>query len=85
MMFGKMDTGIEIEWVNGEQLSAGPWRSSYLLKPDLEVLARSMAEYGWLQPIIVQSSTNRIIDGHVRWEIAEVLEPSRKRSKVMSQ
>jgi len=70
MMFGKMDAGIEIEWINGEQLSAGPWRSSYLLKPDLEVLARSMAEYGWLQPIIVQSSTNRIIDGHVRWEIA---------------
>jgi len=60
----------DIEWVKGETLQPGPWRSSYLLKPDLEVLARSMAEYGWLQPIIVQTSTMNIIDGNVRWEIA---------------
>jgi len=60
----------EITWVNGSDLSAGPWRATYLLKPDLEVLARSMADYGWLQPILVQRGTNRIIDGHLRWEIA---------------
>jgi ParB-like chromosome segregation protein Spo0J len=60
----------EIEWVNGDDLTPGPWRCTYMLRPELEVLARSMTDYGWLQPIIVQRGTNKIIDGHIRWEVA---------------
>lgn len=65
----------QMEWVKIDTLSLGPWRSSYLLKPDLEVLARSMADYGWLQPIIVQKSTGMIIDGNLRWEVAQSSKP----------
>lgn len=59
-----------IEWVPGGSLRQAPWRTTYIIKTDLEVLARSMEDYGWLQPIIVQKSTNTIIDGNYRWEIA---------------
>jgi len=69
-----------ITYVKATDLTPGPWRTSYLLKPDLEVLARSMTDYGWLQPILVQRGTNRIIDGNVRWEIAGA---SKKAQKVV--
>jgi hypothetical protein len=65
----------QMEWVESDTLSLGPWRSSYLLRPDLEVLARSMADYGWLQPIVVQKSTGRIIDGNIRWEVSRSSKP----------
>lgn len=61
---------IDINWVEGSSLRSAPWRSVYVLKPDLEVLAKSLDDYGWLQPILVQRSTNHIIDGNYRWEIA---------------
>jgi ParB-like chromosome segregation protein Spo0J len=61
---------MNIDWVNGSDLKSAPWRSVYILKPDLEVLAKSLNEYGWLQPILVQKSTGRIIDGNYRWQIA---------------
>lgn len=48
-----------------------PWRINYLLKPDMLLLADSMNEYGWLQPIVVQKSTGHIIDGFHRWVTAQ--------------
>lgn len=74
---------LEMIWVEGTDIFPGPWRATYLLKPDMEVLARSMADYGWLQPIVVQRSTNRIIDGHIRWEIAGSVKSVRKASSGM--
>lgn len=61
---------FDVEWVDGNDLSPAPWRSVYVLRPDLEVLQRSMVDYGWLQPIVVRRANNTIIDGHHRWEIA---------------
>lgn len=69
---------LEIEWVPGEQLEQAPWRATYILKPDVELLKRSLSDYGWLQPIIVQKSTNMIIDGNYRWEIASNIQPLTK-------
>jgi len=68
----------QIVMVNATDLTPGPWRTSYLLKPDLEVLARSLTDYGWLQPILVQEGTNRIIDGNIRWEIAGASKKAQK-------
>ena len=48
-----------------------PWRVNYMLKPDMLLLAQSMNDYGWLQPIVVQKSTSHIIDGFHRWVTAQ--------------
>lgn len=77
-IFGKGKSGMlgngQMEWVDASSLRIAPWRTTYILKPDLQVLARSMEDYGWLQPIIVQKSTNTIIDGSYRWQISSSLQ-----------
>ena len=80
MILGKQQT-MNIEWVDGHSLTAAPWRATYVLKPELRVLAESMADFGWLQPIIVQKSSNMIIDGHYRWEIAGSSKAVQKKCK----
>jgi ParB-like chromosome segregation protein Spo0J len=70
-----------IEWIDGGALKPAAWRATYLLAPDLEVLHRSMEEFGWIQPIVVQSSKNVIIDGHYRWEVAGTSKSATKRYK----
>ena len=76
-IFGKGKSGMlgngQIEWVYGYTLNLASWRTTYVLKPDLQVLARSMEDYGWLQPLIVQKSKNVIIDGSYRWQISKSL------------
>jgi ParB-like chromosome segregation protein Spo0J len=72
-----------MEWVVGGSLKEAPWRTTYIVKTDLEVLARSLEDYGWLQPIIVQKSSNMIIDGHYRWEIASTISSLSKDTKKM--
>lgn len=57
-------------WVDATKLTPAPWRTTYIIKTDLEVLARSLEDYGWLQPLVVQEKTGVIIDGNYRWEIA---------------
>lgn len=61
---------MNIEMIKSEDLTEAPWRSTYVLKPDQKVLAGSLMDYGWLSPIIAQSKTGLIIDGHERWLIA---------------
>jgi hypothetical protein len=58
-----------MQWVDPAVLKKAPWRTTYIIKTDLEVLARSMDDYGWLQPLVVQESTAVIIDGNYRCEI----------------
>jgi ParB-like chromosome segregation protein Spo0J len=72
---------LDIIWVEGQTLKAAPWRSTYVLRPDLNVLASSMEDHGWLQPIVVQKKSNMIIDGHHRWEIAGSLKKFTKTYK----
>jgi hypothetical protein len=76
-----MKPNENIVWVDGSTLKPASWRASYVLAPDLEVLARSMDDYGWLQPIVVQQSKGVIIDGHYRWEIAGSMKSIRKTYK----
>lgn len=68
----------EMTWVPAASLRLAPWRSTYILKPDLQVLAASLEDYGWLQPLVVQQATGVIIDGNYRWEVASNL-PKLKR------
>lgn len=72
-----------MEWVPAGVLRPASWRTTYLIKTDLEVLARSLEDYGWLQPIVVQKSTNVIIDGNYRWEISSNITSLSKDTKKM--
>jgi hypothetical protein len=87
MKFLKTNTLFEssrpMEWVDGRTLSPASWRTTYIIKTDLEVLFRSMEEYGWLQPLVVQRSSNVIIDGNYRWEIASNSERLIKATKYL--
>jgi hypothetical protein len=73
-IFGKGKSGMlgngQMEWVDASALNLASWRTTYILKPDLQVLARSLEDYGWLQPLVVQKNTNMIIDGSHRWQIS---------------
>lgn len=80
-IFGKKNEMLgngEMQWVEASTLKLASWRTTYIIKSDLEVLARSMEDYGWLQPIIVQKSSNTIIDGAHRWMISGNLKKLRK-------
>lgn len=78
MKFIKSKTNFEptrpMEWMDASSLVQAPWRTTYIIKTDLEVLYRSMSDYGWLMPLVVQRSTNVIIDGNYRWEVASHIE-----------
>jgi ParB-like chromosome segregation protein Spo0J len=46
------------------------WMATHILNPDLRLLAQSIADHGWLYPILVRSEDSSIIDGFARWWIA---------------
>lgn len=52
-----------IEHISADILKEPSWHATHILRPDLVVLADSLANYGILSPLIVQRSTNMIIDG----------------------
>lgn len=72
---------MEIHYINGKELRPATWRATYILKPDMKVLQRSIEDCGWLQPIIVQEGTNVIIDGFHRAFIAGNSKAIKKRDK----
>jgi len=58
-----------------DSISEPFWGSTtYVVAPDFRRLLNSIESYGILQPIICQESTDCIIDGLHRWEIAKLLE-----------
>lgn len=72
---------MKIEYIDGKLLTPAPWRSTYILRPDLKVLQKSLEDYGWLQPVIVQEGTNVIIDGFHRAFLAGNSKSIRRRDK----
>lgn len=56
--------------VNTTNLRPADWRSTYILTPDLRLLTQSIADHGWLYPIIARTD-GTIIDGFHRWLIAQ--------------
>lgn len=57
---------LNIDYVNVEELRVAPFKATYILRPDLLVLSRSIYDYGFTAPLIVQKSTNFVIDGNER-------------------
>lgn len=61
-----MTSQFDIEIISGDQLQEPEWNATHILRPDLLVLADSIANYGIMSPLIVQKSTNIVIDGTQR-------------------
>ena len=56
-----------------DNVRPAPWKSTYILKPDLTLLTDSIAERGMMYPIVVQENGMYIIDGFARWLAAQKL------------
>lgn len=52
-------------------LRPAPWRTNYILRPDLKLLRQSLLDYGHAAPLIVRSEDSTIIDGFHRWLVAD--------------
>lgn len=52
-------------------LNPPSWRATYMLRPEITVLAQSLHQYGWIAPLVVRSGTLDIIDGYHRWLIVK--------------
>ena len=59
-----------IEMVPLSELQVAPFKATYMLRPDLLALSRSLMDFGFMLPIVVQKDTNIIIDGNERFLLA---------------
>lgn len=53
------------------ELNPPSWRATYMLRPEMAVLAQSLHQYGWISPLVVRAKTMEIIDGYHRWAIVK--------------
>ena len=66
---------MEIEQVECGSLNIPDWHATYILKPDLSVLAKSISEYGILSPLVVQREGMNVIDGGHRLRLVSAGDP----------
>lgn len=62
---------MKTENIKINDLQSGSWQASHILRPDLLTLAKSLADFGFLSPLIVRKTDNSIIDGYHRWRIVK--------------
>lgn len=62
---------MEIKYIPVNDLKAGEWHANYILKPELKVLAASIADLGFISPLVIMKRDNSIIDGFYRWMIVK--------------
>jgi hypothetical protein len=62
----------KIDYVPFSELNIAPFKATYILRPDLLTLAKSLIDFGFITPIIVQSETNYVIDGNERVSLAKI-------------
>jgi ParB-like chromosome segregation protein Spo0J len=56
----------KIDMVKFEDLQIAPFKATHILRPDLLTLSASLRDLGFIIPIVIQKSTNIIIDGNER-------------------
>lgn len=52
-------------------LNPADWRATYVLRPEISILAQSLHTYGWIAPLIIRQGTQEIIDGYHRWLVVK--------------
>ena len=67
------------ENIHVDELVIAPFKATYILRPDLLVLSRSLYDLGFISPLIVQKSTNIVIDGNERLMLAKNQKQIRER------
>ncbi|AIG81270.1 gp5 (plasmid) [Amycolatopsis japonica] len=58
-----------LQWVDADQLDPNSWNPNRVHDAELKLLARSMLETGWIQPLLVNPD-GLIIDGFHRWRLS---------------
>lgn len=58
-----------IEWVHRDKLHANHWNPNVVPPPELKLLAISILEDGWTQPLVIDDEL-QIIDGYHRWTVS---------------
>lgn len=61
----------QIEMIDFKDLQIAPFKATYILRPDLLALSASLRDFGFIVPIVVQKSTNIVIDGNERLLLAK--------------
>lgn len=61
----------KIEMVKFDDLQIAPFKATHILRPDLLSLSASLRDFGFIIPIVIQKSTNIVIDGNERVLIAK--------------
>jgi len=56
----------QIETIKFEDLRIAPFKATHILRPDLLSLSASLRDFGFIVPIVIQKSTNVVIDGNER-------------------
>lgn len=66
---------VDYEKIEATDLADAPWRTTYMVKPDLRLLATSMHRYGWIFPLVAYGKRKEggltLIDGHERLRLAK--------------
>jgi ParB-like chromosome segregation protein Spo0J len=62
-----------VEWIPWEALSANDWNPNRQAPPEHRLLALSIIESGWTQPVVVrqEDDTLQIVDGYHRWLVMQ--------------
>ena len=61
----------KIDMVKFDDLQIAPFKATHILRPDLLSLSASLRDFGFIVPIVVQKSTNIVIDGNERVLVAK--------------
>lgn len=62
----------KIDYVPFTELNIAPFKATYILRPDLLTLSKSLVDFGFMLPIVVQKETNIVIDGNERVSLAKI-------------
>ena len=74
---------MKIHEVPVNALKPAEWRTTYVLRPDMDLLKVSMMDAGWLSPVLVRAANSAIIDGFHRWVIAQDPKFARKHGSLI--
>lgn len=66
-----MISNVNIVHVPYTALRPAKWRSTYTFRPEMRLLAQSLRDLGWVQPIVARELDGTIIDGFARWVVAQ--------------
>lgn len=61
-----------VQWLDRELLQANDYNPNHVATPEMKLLAQSILESGWTQPIVARPVGDRyeIVDGFHRWTVS---------------